>query len=107
MAAAGIVALEKMVDRLAEDHANARRLANGIARIEGLTIDVRRVQTNIAFFDLVDRRIAEADLIAGLREQGVLLHHAGPHRFRMVVHHGIGEPEIDKAVAALESVVRK
>ena len=107
LAAAGIVALDEMIDRLAEDHANARRLADGISRIEGLAIDVARVQTNITFFDLVDERITEADVIAGLREQGILLHHAGPRRFRMVVHYGIGKAEIEQAVAALESVTRK
>lgn len=107
LAAAGIVALEEMVGRLAEDHANARRLADGIAGIDGLRIDLDRVQTNIAFFDLVDNEITEADLIAGLKEHGILLHHAGPHRFRMVVHHGIGESEIDKAIDALKSVMGK
>ena len=107
LAAAGIVALDEMIDRLAEDHANARRLADGISRIEGLAIDAARVQTNITFFDLVDERITEADVIAGLREQGILLHHAGPRRFRMVVHYGIGKAEIEQAVAALESVTRK
>ena len=54
IAAAGIVALEQMVDRLAEDHANARRLAEGLAEIPGVGVDLARVQTNIVIFDLLD-----------------------------------------------------
>jgi threonine aldolase len=107
LAAAGIVALDEMVGRLAEDHANARRLAKGIARIKGLVIDVNRAQTNIIFFDLADRRISESEFVTHLREQGILLHHAAPFRFRMVTHHGIREADIDKTLAALESVMRK
>jgi threonine aldolase len=57
IAAAGITALEQMVDRLAEDHENARRLAEGIARIEGLSIDLGRIQTDIVYFDLADERL--------------------------------------------------
>lgn len=106
IAAAGIVALDEMIGRLAEDHANARRLADGIARIGGLAIDAARIRTNIVIFDLADRRIAEKEFVARLREQGILLHHAGPFRFRMVTHHGIREADIVKTVAALENVMR-
>ena len=52
LAAAGIVALEKMIDRLADDHANARRLAEGLADMPGFVVDLDRVQTNIMFFNL-------------------------------------------------------
>lgn len=105
LAAAGIVALEEMVERLTEDHANARRLAGGIVQIGGLAINAGHVQTNIVFFDLADRRITETDFVARLREQGILLHHAAPFRFRMVIHHGIGEAEIDRTIAALKTVM--
>jgi threonine aldolase len=105
IAAAGIVALNEMIGRLAEDHLNARRLADGIARIAGLVIDAVRIQTNIVIFDLADRRIAETDFVARLREQGILLHHAGPFRFRMVTHHGIREADIDTTLAALDAVM--
>ena len=107
LAAAGIVALDEMIGRLAEDHANARRLADGIARIDGLAIGAGRIRANIVIFGLADRRIAEREFVAGLRERGILLHHAGPFRFRMVTHHGIGEADIAKTLAALETVMRK
>lgn len=105
IAAAGIVALENMTERLAEDHANAHRLVEGISRIRGLAADPDHVRTNILFFDLTDRRLTEDAFIARLKERGVLLHHAGPFRFRMVTHYGIGEADIETAMEALRSVM--
>lgn len=106
IAAAGIVALEEMIARLAEDHANARRLAAGISQIRGLVIEPSFFKTNIVFFDLADQRITESEFIARLREKGVLLHHAGPARFRMVTHYGINEDDIEAAIAALRAVMK-
>jgi threonine aldolase len=105
IAAAGIVALEGMVDRLAEDHANARRLAEGISRIRGLATEPDRVRTNILYIELVDRRFTDDAFIARLREKGVLLSHPGPGRFRMLTHHGIGKADIDTAVEALGALM--
>ncbi len=105
IAAAGIVALEEMVARLAEDHANAGRLAAEISKIRGLSIEPERVRTNIVFFDLVEPRITEEELVARLKEKGVLLHHAGPCRFRMVTHYGITAANIETAIEALRAVM--
>jgi threonine aldolase len=106
IAAAGIVALEQMVERLAEDHANAHRLAYGISQIQGLTIEPENVRTNIVFFDLADQRFTDDRFVAGLKEKGVLLHHAGPSRFRMVTHYGIGKADIVTTIEALHAVMR-
>jgi threonine aldolase len=106
IAAAGIVALEEMVERLAEDHRLARRLAEGIAAIPGLKTEPERVQTNILYFDLVDRRFADEPFLALLEKKGLIISHPGPGRFRMVTHHGIGPQEIDQALAALREVMR-
>jgi threonine aldolase len=106
IAAAGIVAVEEMVERLAQDHANARRLACAISQIQGLAIEPDRIRTNIAIFDLVDQRVTEDKFISGLKEKGVLLHHAGPSRFRMVTHYGIGKADIETAIKALHAVMR-
>lgn len=106
IAAAGIVALESMVDRLAEDHLLARRLAEGIAGIPGLRTEPGRVQTNILYIDLVDRRFPDDEFMARLEKRGVRLSHPGPARFRMLTHHGIGVDEIDAALAALRSVMQ-
>jgi threonine aldolase len=106
IAAAGIVAVEEMVGRLAQDHANAHRLCEGISQIRGLTVEPDRVRTNILFFDLVDERLTDDEFIARLKKKGVLLHHAGPSRFRMVTHYGIGEADIEAAIEALRAVLK-
>src|SRR6478672_9562263 len=71
IAAAGIVALEQMVDRLAEDHANARRLAEGLAQLPGLEVDPDEVETNIVMVQVADERIDPKRFVAGLAERGV------------------------------------
>jgi len=106
IAAAGIVALEEMIDRIADDHANARRLAEGITRIPGLAIDPDRVRTNILYIDLVDRRFPDEEFMTRLKAKGVLLSHTAPTRFRMLTHYGIGPVEIDATLAALRAVMQ-
>jgi threonine aldolase len=106
IAAAGIVALKEMTDRLADDHANARRLAEGIARIPGLKTDSARVKTNILYIDLVDRLFSDEEFMNRLEEKGVRLSHTGPARFRMLTHYGIGKAEIDAALIALHEVMQ-
>jgi threonine aldolase len=106
IAAAGIVALEEMIERLAEDHANAHLLAEGISRIKGLATEPDRVRTNILYIDLVDKRFTDDEFMARLKEKGVMLSHPGPARFRMLTHHGIGEADIETAIEALRAVMR-
>ena len=100
VAAAGIVALEEMVDRLAEDHANARALAQGLAELPGIQVDLARVQTNIVYFDLVRDDLTPAGLVTRLREHGVLLLAVGGRRLRAVTHYGIEGDDIEKALLA-------
>ena len=102
IAAAGIVALEEMVDRLADDHANARVLAEGLARLPGIKIDPSLVQTNLVFCttDGIDGN----DLVAGLRERGVLSS-GSPQRLRMVTHYGIERQDVEYALQAVREVV--
>ena len=108
LAAAGIVAMEEMVERLAEDHVNARRLADGIAQIEGLAIDAAAVQTNILYFDLVSDRLDVETFVSRLEEKGVrLLHTGGPRRFRVVTHYGIEAEDVDVALVAMREVMEK
>ena len=103
IAAAGIVALETMVDRLAEDHVNAQRLAQGLATIPGLSIDPSRIQTNIVYVDLLDT--AAHELSAALRERGVLANGMG-NWVRFVTHYGITAEDIELALDAIEAAVR-
>jgi len=106
IAAAGIIALQEMTGRLAEDHMNARRLAEGIAGIPGLSTDPLRVLTNILYIDLIDRRFSDELFLSRLKEKGVLISHTAPTRFRMLTHYGIGAAEIDAALEALRAVMQ-
>lgn len=107
IAAAGITAIEKMIDRLKEDHKNAHLLAEGIKKISGLSIDVERVQTNIIYFDLNSDRIKPDELVTRLGEKGIKFLLTGPKRYRMVTHHGISSDDIDTTLIALGEVLGK
>jgi threonine aldolase len=106
IAAAGIVALEQMVGRLAEDHANARRLGMGLAELPGLGIDPSRVQTNIVFFRVIDGRFTWLSFLDALKRRGVRMGELGHGRIRAVTHSGITNSDIDQAVAAVADVLR-
>ena len=107
LAAAGIVALETMVDRLAEDHQNARRLAEGIAATPGLTIDLERVQTNIVIFGLADGvEMTPQEFVAALAQRGVKLNSIGGRYFRAVTHYGIEARDIEVALQAIGDVMQ-
>jgi threonine aldolase len=100
IAAAGLVALETMIDRLAQDHEHARLLAEGLSRIPGLRIDPSTVQTNIVIC-IVDDAVA---LQRRLREVGVLTTGYGPTKVRMVTHHGIEREHIEDALDRVRRV---
>jgi len=104
IAASGIIALEKMIDRLEEDHRNARRLAEGIAKIEGIAVDMERVQTNMVLFDISGLGIADELFLLKLKENGVLALTNAKNKVRMVTHRGIEKEHIEKAVVAVENV---
>jgi threonine aldolase len=100
IAAAGIVALTEMVERLNEDHANARLFAEGLAAIPGISVDLARVQTNIVRFELQPDGPAPSTLLAALRERGVLMGSMGGRAMRAVTHYGITADNVQAAVAA-------
>ena len=105
IAAAGIVALEQMVDRLADDHANARRLAEGLAAIPGISLDPARVQTNIVIFELQDGAPDAAEFCRRLAEQSVKMSIVGGRQVRAVTHYGIEAAHIEQALAAVARVM--
>ena len=107
IAAAGIVAIENMVERLAQDHQNARILADGVARIPGLATEPDRVQTNIVYIDLVDPDFTDDEFMKRLAENGLKISHTGQGRFRMVTHYGIGRGDIEKALKILGTVMER
>ncbi|MBN2272283.1 MAG: low-specificity L-threonine aldolase [Sedimentisphaerales bacterium] len=101
IAAAGIIALEQMVDRLAEDHENAKRLAKGIANIDGLSINVENVRTDIVYFEVAGDRLTAQQLTVELAKKGVKILNIGPGRLRAVTHYGITADDIDIAIKAI------
>ena len=96
IAAAGVYALEHMVDRLAEDHDNAQALARGLAALPMIDLDPETVETNIVIFRV---RGDWLDFARGLKESGVLASVYGERTLRMVTHYGIGRADVDEALA--------
>jgi threonine aldolase len=103
LAAAGLVALDTMVDRLAEDHASARRLAEAVATLPGIRIDLARVQTNIVIFH-VDRPGGVAELVSGCVARKVKIHAIGPTSIRCVTHKDVDAEDIERAIAAFREI---
>ncbi len=101
LAAAGIVALDTMVERLADDHANAKRLAEGLADLPGIVLDPARIQTNIIFFDVTNGMTA-AQLAERLAREGVFIGAFGERHVRVVTHYGIARAEIETALLAVQ-----
>lgn len=106
VAAAGIVALEEMVGRLAEDHVHARRLAEGLAQVPGIAVDPQEVQTNIVFFRVIDERFTWQTFLAAAAKLGVRVGELGHGRLRAVTHYGVRAADIDAAVAIVAQVLR-
>lgn len=106
IAAGGLYALQHNIPRLAEDHENARRLAEGLSKIPGIKIDRDTVQMNMFFIHVSPPAPTAAEISARLREQGVLCGAAkdGSPVIRLVTHYGIEREDIDRAIACFESV---
>ncbi len=105
IAAAGIVALEQMVDRLADDHANARRLAAGLAEMGVFDIRLERVQSNILIFGLATDRFTPQQLVARCAQEGLKFQAIEGGQFRMVTHYGIEPEDIDRALIILKGAI--
>jgi threonine aldolase len=102
LAAAGIHALTHNRDRLAEDHAHARRLAEGLAGLPGVSVDLERVETNIVMFD-VERDAVK--LVEACKARGVALSPFGPHTIRATTHKDVSAREIETAITVLGQVL--
>lgn len=106
LAAAGLIALEKMIDRLHEDHRRARALADGLRKIPGLVLDSEAPATNMVFLGLVEEVPWNASQIAArLREKGVLVGAIGERRFRLVTHYWIDDAAVERAIQAFGEVL--
>ena len=107
IAAAALYALEHHVDRLAEDHANAQRLADGIRQIDGLQLRPEVVDTNLLFFHVEPSLATAAEFSARLKQRGLLMLPTGPTTIRAVTHLDVGRNDVDRAIEILKEVARR
>ncbi len=104
LAAAGLIGLEQMPYRLSRDHKNARFLAHSLSNVDGFSLDLRGVETNIVLLD-VAHLTAEA-LLAKMKARGILASFAGPQQIRFVIHKDVNRAEIDVAVGVMLELAR-
>jgi threonine aldolase len=103
LAAAGIVALETMVDRLREDHANARRLARGLANIRGISLERDDIPTNIVLFAL-SPELSVSGFTGGLEKVGVKIGLRGRNLFRAITHRMVSSEDVDEAIRRIVTI---
>ena len=107
LAAAGIVALETMTDRLGEDHARARRLADGLRGVDGLILDPGTPATNMVFLSLAPEvKTTTEGVLEALKQRGVLIGDTGERQFRLVVHYWIDDAGVERTVKAFQEILR-
>jgi threonine aldolase len=112
IAAAGIVSLERMVDRLADDHANARTLAEAVAKMPALRVDLASVQTNIVVIrvdrgDAARSATATQELVTGCAARKVKIHAMGPAAIRCVTHKDVDAEDIRRAIDAMSELTAR
>jgi threonine aldolase len=106
LAAAGIYALERHVARLKTDHEHAKKLARQLQHISAIQIAPQHVETNIVIFDIVDEHRSPAELVAALKEHGVLINAVGGQSYRAVTHLHITDKQIDEAADVFANVLK-
>ena len=98
LAAAGIIALENMTERIADDHQNARALAEGISDIKGISLDLDKIQTNIVYFSLDHPKIESSLFLDKMCEKNIHFFELGPSWYRLVTHNGISKDDVSNVV---------
>jgi threonine aldolase len=106
VAAAGIISLEKMVDRLADDHARARKLAEGLRQIDGIDVDDDAPHTNMIYLNLSENAKVDMEQVGkSMKDSGVLLDVFHPRRLRLVTHYWIDDEAVEKSIAAFRKAM--
>jgi len=105
IAAAGIYALDHHIERLKEDHQNAKRLALGLKAIKGISIDPEDVETNILIFDVSRAGMTPVQIKDEMKKEGVLIHAVGKTQIRLVTHLGVSKGDIEVALKAFKKVL--
>ena len=107
VAAAGIISLERMTKRLGEDHTRAKKLAEGLRDVKGLSIDTNSPYTNMVYLNLSEESPSDAHQIARkLKDLGVLVDPENASRFRLVTHYWIDDRAVEKTVSAFRAALR-
>ena len=104
LAAAGLVALQELVERLEEDHKNAKLLANGIAGIDGIELDQTQVKTNILFFKLT--KLEGTKFISELEKQQIKILMTGTGTFRAVIHREVSKEQVERVIETIRLLIR-
>ena len=106
IAAAGIIAVTSMTERLSEDHERAKNLAKGLAQIDGLRIDMNTPATNMVFVSLKDDvKMTSEELLLNLQAKGILIGRVDKRQFRLVTHFWISDDDVRKCIKAFEAVL--
>lgn len=106
LAAAGIVALEKMIDRLSEDHKKAQYLAQGLLEVPGVEIDLASVQTNMVYLTLKEGLPGAYEVVNRLKHYRILCLAIAPRRIRLVTHYDVDFEDVNRAVEAFHQVLK-
>ncbi len=105
LAAAGIVALEKMTERIVEDHQNAKALAYGISGINGISIDLEKIKTNIIYFSLDHSKIESSLFIKKMAEKNIHFFELSSSWYRLVTHRGISKDDVRNVVEVFDQIL--
>jgi threonine aldolase len=105
IAAAGIYALDHHLERLKEDHQNAKRLAVSLKEFKGVSIDPRHVETNIVIFDVANTRMTALQVAEMMKKESILIHAFGKTQIRLVTHLDVTAEDIEKALKAFRKVL--
>ncbi|MFL2989084.1 MAG: low-specificity L-threonine aldolase [Candidatus Neomarinimicrobiota bacterium] len=103
LAAAGIVAIDNMSSKIIEDHRNAKALADGIAKIDGIIIETEKIKTNIIYFKLDHPKVNSESLLDIMNKKNIRFFELGPNWFRLVTHSGISKENIDYVISEFDS----
>jgi threonine aldolase len=106
LAAAGLIALERMTKRLVDDHGRAKRLTEGLKQVKGLVLDAGSASTNMVYFDLKDEvKLSVDQIVEGMKRRGILVDWAGPRRFRLVTHFWVDDAGVEKTIKAFSEIL--
>jgi threonine aldolase len=105
IAAAGLYALDHHLERLKQDHQNAKRLAVGLKELKGVSIDPKFVETNIVIFDVIETGMTGFQIAEAMKNHGILIHAFGKTQIRLVTHLDVTVEDVEVALKAFEEVL--